>query len=463
MRRLAFIVTILLFQVVSSQHAVGYPDPSDTRRWADNRINFNLSPNSFAPNSSRWNQVIDALGSWWVPGSTFGTYYYNPQLNADPSTHDDSLSTIGFVGTIQDPLVLGVTDYVVFPGTTTYREADISLNGNASWDTPGSPPDSFPPYNVFDVELAVRHEAFSLRTLLFLLLISGGGSRIADGAGITLELSTDRQSYPEGAPVLVGVSLVCGGAVDVELPPLDPAYGYLTFSLTALPSGERISPGLPESPLQLVGGLLLHPGESQCQVVDVARIFGRHDGTPGTVAHLLGAFSLQPGDYVLTARYSPTLNPQEVDRKTAIASSALAISVRPLADYPSEKNLVEAFVQGANWSPGDGRARTQYSRRWLDRFYGSAYFTLIYLSSGPEMTRIPLEQLLKGLQREGASGLQRAALVGFRFQLEPMGNRRKLEWIRAIRGREHEHFTSCVASSWERRAAQHKFDYSKGP
>src|SRR5438093_1107681 len=108
MRRFAWLVTVLLLQVAFSHRAVGFPGPSDTRRWANNRITFNLSPNSFMRGSGRWTQVIDAVGSWWVPASTFEVYYYDPQLNSVPSVHNDTLSTIGFVSTIQDPLVLGI-------------------------------------------------------------------------------------------------------------------------------------------------------------------------------------------------------------------------------------------------------------------------------------------------------------------------------------------------------------------
>jgi len=151
---------VLLSQLSLTHCVSAFPGPSDTRRWANNEIVFNLPPTTFPSNTPEWQQVQNAIYSWrTVTGSSFLTWYWTNPLDVSPSIHTDTLSTIGFVGTITDPRVLGVTDFAVYPSTTSYREADISLNGNANWNSPTSHPDSFPPYSVFSLELAVRHEA----------------------------------------------------------------------------------------------------------------------------------------------------------------------------------------------------------------------------------------------------------------------------------------------------------------
>lgn len=157
MRLALLALPVALNALLASSLAWGYPGPSDPRRWPSNEVTFNLQPSVFPEQSSMWNKVLNGISSWnFVPGADFEVYYSLFPEDVFPTDNNDTLNTIGFVGNIDNPFVLGVTDYR--SQGNVYQEADIRLNGNANFDE-AALPDSFPPYEVFSLELAVRHEA----------------------------------------------------------------------------------------------------------------------------------------------------------------------------------------------------------------------------------------------------------------------------------------------------------------
>ena len=89
-----------------------YPSPSSPYRWPGNSDTFNIHPTNFPKNSTRWQQVLDAISSWSsyaVPAASFYPYYWDPGVPVDPGDHGDTLSTVGFVGTISDTLIVAAT------------------------------------------------------------------------------------------------------------------------------------------------------------------------------------------------------------------------------------------------------------------------------------------------------------------------------------------------------------------
>lgn len=306
-----------------------------------------------------------------------------------------------------------------------------------------------------------RRSAVVLLSILFACVL---GDHPASGQTV-LEVVGGRVDFPEGAPVLIAVRVSNRGNQSVnDVAPLDPSYGYLQFSLLNMATGRAVRPTTwVEAPLPIAGGgLTLRRDETQCQIVDLIQWFGRHDNATG-LPGLLGARSLHPGEYELTAYLIRSTGAVVDTANNVLRSEALRFIIKPLSQYAAEDSLTRAFLSGVTWAPKDAGTRMLYCEKWLPNFYGSAYLRLVYLSTGSRMTIIPLDPLLAGLEGSNVDPLQRAAVLSLRLQLERVGDNKKLEMIRSLRLRDTDAASSCVISSWSKRIREKRFYESKGP
>jgi len=304
------------------------------------------------------------------------------------------------------------------------------------------------------------------------LLIAILGVGLAPAVGIAqpdhlqLDGRLDERQYLEDQPILAVLCVRNVGPTGFrDLAPLAPTIGYVRVRLVDERGKETSNRTSLRYPASATEGVLLGPGEVQCEQFNLLYEFGDWSPKSPPLARALGQGRLPAGKYRVKFEVQARGAHFKDLLPVRLETPWIEFHVNPAEGNPEYSRLTTDLLAGANWNRNPDHvdeANRNLCRAALPRSYGSPYFYLLFAGAGYTGLDIPPESLLDGMTLAGVPPTRRAAILAFRFEVEPQGDRSKSQWLGRMKKKVKDPLEQDVVSTWETRLQQHRNYHSFG-
>jgi hypothetical protein len=280
---------------------------------------------------------------------------------------------------------------------------------------------------------------------------------------LRLTIALDATDFLESQPIL---ALIClenpSQQTYRDVVPLEPMMGELRFRLTDLDRGVDVAWKGGRSVHAYSGeGIALPPGSSLCEAVNILRCFGDYDPDFRLSDLAIKEFYLPPGRYALEAVAATRIGWVRDLAKERAQASPIEFTIHPLESDSTEVARLRTYAEECR-GRGGSCWNTDSAEEWLHKGIRSRFFYRFFSDLGQRILAISLPEFARELRAAGAGPATVATVIDWRVEVEPQGDRGKLDWLRNLEQAVDGDVERKVLRSWQLRIGQERYYHSYG-